>query len=152
MYSTAPNHSVSRQCRPWQTVWMCRLIWAFAVRICPKGTFTHFARSLIIVDFVTIYNGSIQELILSMLHKKFSRKHFEIFFLYFSEKIRFDILCKLSPMETICIKCRILFSQKNKKKFHPFVVCWLCPWCAKFFSVVFPSHFNFDLPCWPMYL
>ena len=34
---------------------------------------------------------------------------------YFSQKIIFDISCKLSPMERICTKCQILFSGKNKK-------------------------------------
>ena len=46
--------------------------------------------------------------------KNFSRQHFEIFFSYFSQKIGFNILCKLSPNETIYI-CQILFSGKNKK-------------------------------------
>ena len=32
-----------------------------------------------------------------------------IFFL-FSRKTGFDISCKLSPMETICLKCQIKFS------------------------------------------
>ena len=36
-------------------------------------------------------------------------------FSYFSQKTRLDISCKLSPMETICMKCQILFSEKNKK-------------------------------------
>ena len=34
---------------------------------------------------------------------------------YFSQKIDFDISCKLSPMETICRKCQNLLSDKNKK-------------------------------------
>ena len=51
---------------------------------------------------------------LNTLGKNFSRQLFEIFFLFFP-KIGFDILCKLSPMETICIKCQILFSGKNTK-------------------------------------
>ena len=38
-------------------------------------------------------------------------KHFS----YFSQKTGFDSSCKLSPMETICMKCQILFSGKNKK-------------------------------------
>ena len=38
-------------------------------------------------------------------------KYFSIFF----QKTRFDISCKLSPMETICMKCQITFSGKNKK-------------------------------------
>ena len=35
-------------------------------------------------------------------------------YFYFSQN-SFDISCKLYPMETICIKCEILFSGKNKK-------------------------------------
>ena len=37
------------------------------------------------------------------------------YFSYLSQKTGFDISCKLSPMETICMKCQILFSRKNKK-------------------------------------
>ena len=33
----------------------------------------------------------------------------------FSKKTGFDISCKLSPVETICTKCQILFSRENKK-------------------------------------
>ena len=33
----------------------------------------------------------------------------------FSHKIGFDISCKLSSMETICMKCQTLFSGKHKK-------------------------------------
>ena len=42
-------------------------------------------------------------------------KYFEIFS-YFSQKRRFDISCKLSHKETICMKCQLYFSGKNKKK------------------------------------
>ena len=54
------------------------------------------------------------DLALSTLGKIFSRRHFEIFFL-FSQKTGNDISCKSSPKETICMKCQILFSGKNKK-------------------------------------
>ena len=37
------------------------------------------------------------------------------YFSYFSLKTGFDISCKLSPMETIYMKCQNLFSGKNKK-------------------------------------
>ena len=37
------------------------------------------------------------------------------YFSYFSLKTGFDILCKLSLMETICMKCQNLFSEQNKK-------------------------------------
>ena len=38
------------------------------------------------------------------------------YFSYFSQKTGFDISCKLSPLETICMKCQILFSGKNISK------------------------------------
>ena len=36
-------------------------------------------------------------------------------FSYFSQKIGSDISSKLSPEETICMKCQSLFSGENKK-------------------------------------
>ena len=51
---------------------------------------------------------------LQTLGKIFSRRHFEIFFLFF-QKTEFDISCKLSLLKTICMKCQNLFSGKNKK-------------------------------------
>ena len=49
---------------------------------------------------------------LSTLGKIFSRQHFEIIFLLFSQKTGFDISCKVSPL---CMKCQILFSGKIRK-------------------------------------
>ena len=40
--------------------------------------------------------------------------------LFFFEKTEFYISCKLSPVETICMKCQILFPGKNKKKYMYF--------------------------------
>ena len=37
------------------------------------------------------------------------------YFFLFSQKTVFDISCKLSPLETICMKRQIMFSRKNKK-------------------------------------
>ena len=37
------------------------------------------------------------------------------YFSYFPRKTGFNISCKLSPEETICMKCQSLFSGKNKK-------------------------------------
>ena len=37
------------------------------------------------------------------------------YFSYFSQTTGFGISCKLSPMETIRMKCQILFSGENKK-------------------------------------
>ena len=46
---------------------------------------------------------------------KFSADNILKYFSYFSQKTGYDISCKLSPKETICMKCQILFSGKNKK-------------------------------------
>ena len=49
----------------------------------------------------------------------FSRRQLDDVILIFSRKINFDISCKSSPLETkvetICMKCRNLFSGQNKK-------------------------------------
>ena len=46
--------------------------------------------------------------------KNFSRRHFGKNS-YFSQKIGFDISCKLSPMETVCMQCQsLIFWQKNE--------------------------------------
>ena len=50
---------------------------------------------------------------------------------YFSQKTRFDFICKLFPMETTCMKSLILFSGKDEKKYHHFVVCWIRPGSGK---------------------
>ena len=41
-----------------------------------------------------------------------SRRHSIFFYCYFSEIIRFDILCESSARRTIHIKCQALFSLK----------------------------------------
>ena len=63
-----------------------------------------------------VVTKSFDHLTLSTLDKIFSRQHFEICFL-FSQESGFDISCKLSQ-ETICMKCQILFSGKNKKYYE----------------------------------
>ena len=81
-------------------------------------------------------------LTLSTLRKILSRWNIKIFFqVFFPKKTGCDISCKLSPMETICMKfkscflgkleaicmkCQNLSSGKNKKKYQ-FVICWISP-------------------------
>ena len=47
---------------------------------------------------------------LNTLSKIFNRRHIETVFLFFAQKTVFDTSCKLSPLATICMKCKILFS------------------------------------------
>ena len=37
-----------------------------------------------------------------------------IFLIFHKKDGGFDVSCKLSPLKTICMKCQILFSGKNK--------------------------------------
>ena len=53
------------------------------------------------------------------------------YFSYVSQKTGFNISCKLSPSETICMKYQILFSGKDKKTIPKFVVCWISPESGK---------------------
>ena len=57
-------------------------------------------------------NFEIVSLALSVLDKKIQQTSLNIF-LIFSQKIGFNISCKLPPLETICMKCQILFSGKK---------------------------------------
>ena len=42
-------------------------------------------------------------------------------FSYLFKKIGFDISCKLSPEETVCMKCQSLFSGKKWEKYRNFL-------------------------------
>ena len=57
---------------------------------------------------------SFTHLMFSTLDKIFSRQPAGDM-LIFSQKTGFDISCKLSPLETICMKCQIVFSGKIRK-------------------------------------
>ena len=54
-------------------------------------------------------------LMFSILGKNFSRRHFEIFFLFFFQKIGFDISCKLSP-DNLHERSMLIFWEKYGKK------------------------------------
>ena len=79
--------------------------------------------------FTLSINYLLKLLMLSTLSIHFSRRHFK-YFSYFFKENRIWHLCKLSPVETICIKCQVLFPRNNKKKYK-FVVCWISPESGK---------------------
>ena len=82
-----------------------RLIWFYAV-----------CKSLVLSPV------AVKELTYQSLGK-FSRRQIDIF----SQAIEFDVSCKLSPQETICMKCQSLFSGGKSKKIFQSVVCWFLP-------------------------
>ena len=65
---------------------------------------------------------------------------FFLFFPYFSQLTGFDISCKLSPLETICMKYQIQFSGKNKEKISK---CCLLKILPRELSVKHRSHFSY---------
>ena len=60
---------------------------------------------------------------LSLLGKKIQYYDILKYSSYICQIISFDISCKLSLEETICMKCQSLLYGKNKKFFYQFVVC-----------------------------
>ena len=65
-----------------------------------KGTFSH-VEAHISIGSITLWANSAVD------------KFMVFFYYYFSEKTGFDISFKLSPVETIYMKCQILFSGKK---------------------------------------
>ena len=61
-----------------------------------------------------IFNLKTAPFTLSTLGKTLSRRYLEMFFSYCPEN-RIRQFMHLFPVETICMKCQILFSGKNKK-------------------------------------
>ena len=58
---------------------------------------------------------NLHESYVNKLRLKFAALDYENDFSNFSQKIGFDISCKLSSKVTICMKNHSLFSGKNKK-------------------------------------
>ena len=64
-----------------------------------------------IFSIACMINSNVCSLTFTTLWAYSADKKLVIFFLFFPEN-RIDISCKLSPVETICMKCQILFSEK----------------------------------------
>ena len=81
--------------------------------LCPFDAFLVF---IVAQLFVCPPSKISENLILCLaLWVKFSADVILKYFSYFSQKTGINISYKLSPMETICIKCQILFSGKIGK-------------------------------------
>ena len=86
-------------------------------------------------DKTTVMCSTDQHMTQCLTHwVKFSADILKYLFI-FSTKTGFDISCKWSPKETICMKCQILFSGKKKKKIYiyiyQFVICCNSPESGK---------------------
>ena len=71
--------------------------------------------SILLLKGVYSKRKSLASLAFNTMGKIF-RRHFEIFFLFFSPENRiWYFMQTVNPMETICMKCQIQFSGKNEK-------------------------------------
>ena len=88
------------------------LVFAFAVRSKRKGSFPRVR----ITSFFMFNKRFINHyLYLGKCSRRQLDDTFFFFFFFFSRKTGSDIPCKLSPQETICMKCQSLLFGKNKK-------------------------------------
>ena len=89
------------------------------------------------------------KILLAVVCRKANRKSKDnkltIFFLFCLE-IGFDISWKLSPKETICMKCQSLFSGKNKKKYFKISLLKFFPASGKLcrFLITFANSLDPD--------
>ena len=60
---------------------------------------------------------------LTALWVKFSADDIFKYFFYFFQETGFDISCKLSPEETICMKYQNLFFWEKEEKYYQCVGC-----------------------------
>ena len=56
---------------------------------------------------------------------------------YISQKTGYGISCKLSPLETICMKCQILCFLGKIRKISPICHCWISPESSKSLTATF---------------
>ena len=73
---------------------------------------------MIVFGYILVYSSFLYFfffffLTLSMMGKFFSRRHFEIVFLFFTQKAGIDISCKLSLLETICMTEPVFWNNKK---------------------------------------
>ena len=92
-----------------QSVLMCRLVCMVGFEWSAEP---HQSLSLLNVNIINLYRSL-------GFTGKFSRRQIDIFS-FFSQKTGFDISCKLSPLETICMKCQNLLKIRN---IFQYVVC-----------------------------
>ena len=87
------------------------LIGYIILKFIKKAQYFH----LLFTSIIPIVSDVSKPFQLIALRVKFSADNILKYFSYFSQKIGFDISCKLSPVETICIEFQSLFSGKTKK-------------------------------------
>ena len=65
-------------------------------------------------------------------------------FSYFSQNTSFGISCKLSPLETVCMKYQNLFSGKNKKNMSICCLLKILPWMLSINWELFKMYHSID--------
>ena len=75
--------------------------------------------TVVIVSDIKSLISSMHSIIPRNFHYRLEHRNYLPYFaakLIFSRKIEFDMPCKLSPQETICMECQIRCAGKTKKK------------------------------------
>ena len=102
---------------PDQIAWMSRLVSVFSSIHMPSNVV--FPPQKVLSAFSCCNKDAVMSLKISVwrfaLWVKTSADHILKYLSYNSHWTGLDIFCKLSPWETICMECQILFSGKNKK-------------------------------------
>ena len=101
----------SRCFRSWTFFWALGHSWVLVFKT-DQHTLVNDHGLKTLVESITTGISSEQQ---KALWIKISVDNFLKYVSYFFPENRIDISCKLSPVETICLKCLILFSGKNKK-------------------------------------
>ena len=129
--------------------------YGFAICVCPKDTFSNCTVQIIkglepvirklqaCFNFIYVsslasdkhysllivndYLVLIQDMLMLSTLGKIQQMTFWNIVLIIPRETGFDISCKLSLMETICIKCQILFFGEKEENYHQFAICWISP-------------------------
>ena len=89
---------------------MCVYFWATTPVLISILTFTTYS---LMGNQLTAAKVNITYILMLNTLGKFSADDILKYFSYFSLKTGFDVSCKLSPSEKICMKYQVLFSRKN---------------------------------------
>ena len=118
------NHLSTYPTRSFENIPIIRIVIAFTGHLYSSKPVTVVHVSLTFPLKYTIFTLSIWTFYLWACWVKCSSASILKYFSIFPQKTGFDISCKLSPWETICMKCQSLFSCQIKN--NQFVVCWVC--------------------------
>ena len=73
-------------------------------------------------DIIIFFSAEIAQRVLNINFQQNTFFFFFFFFFLFFPGNKIGISCKLSPIETVCMKCQILLAGKNEKNIIKYIV------------------------------